>query len=83
MKFLSHIGLRWWKESKEKHQVTNHPHNRKYIRIKVRECRLSGVREYYFPDNYGKSQWKNCPFGKNEIINFEELKKHANSSIQH
>lgn len=82
MKFCYQIGLHWWKVTNEKHKVINHPNNRKHIRIKVRQCRLSGVREYYsIADNYWKGEWKICPFKKDEIINYKEIKQHANTSI--
>lgn len=77
MKFLCYFGIHFWRTIKEKHKVINHPSQREYIRIIVRECEICGKRQHNVKRSdkrFGLS-WKNCTFDKDSIINIKEIKQ--------
>lgn len=70
------IGLHIWDYRKEKHKVENHPQQREYIRVIVRECKCCGHREQHsLPRVNGKfGKWKNFDdISENDTINLKEL----------
>ena len=75
MNFLCKIGLHWWKTKREKHEVIDHPKGRKYIRVRVKECKFCGERQYYsLPYNNNVQKWKPCHFKKNDKIKLDQIK---------
>ena len=77
MKLLCYFGLHFWDYKKEKHKVVNHPDEREFIRLRVRECENCGKREWnrngILPKSFGPN-WKKCNFEKDSVINIKEIK---------
>lgn len=61
------FGLHHWKYKREKHKVENHPTERQYIRVLIRECKICGHREHHInPKNLGLVSWENYDHIKND-----------------
>ena len=75
MKFLCYFGIHLWKTKKEKHKVINHPDQREFVRIIVRECESCGRRQYTRMTQKKSVgfHWKKCTFDKDSIINITEI----------
>lgn len=75
MNWLCFLGFHFWQTKKEKHKVINHPNNREFTRIIVRECEHCGRREYIGRSfkKYLGFPWKKCTFDKDSIINIKEI----------
>jgi hypothetical protein len=85
MKIFCKLGFHLWKTTKEKHSVINHPHNREFIRIIVRECQFCGERQRWIvsDDSHTESRWEPFPFQIGDLINYENITIDANTTIQH
>lgn len=73
---LCYIGVHSWKYSKEKHNVTDHPCGRDFVRVFVRECKSCGHREHHLlpRENKRLDKWENFDhIGKDSPVNFKEL----------
>lgn len=71
-----YIAAHNWEYRREKHKVENHPHNREFIRVVVRECKWCGHREHHsLPRVGGKfTLWRSFDdIKKDDTINFEKL----------
>ena len=71
-----YIGAHNWEYRREKHKVENHPHNREFIRVVVRECKWCSHREHHpLPRVGGKfTLWRSFDdVKKDDTINFEKL----------
>ena len=76
MKIFCKLGFHRWKTTKEKHSVINHPHNREFIRIIVRECQFCGERQRWFVSTEisEKGMWKKFNSNFGDVIDIENLK---------
>ena len=75
MKLFCKIGLHSWKAKKEKYEIVDHPNGRKQIRVRVKECKFCGERQYYsLPDKNDNRVWKPWSFKKNDKIKLEQIK---------
>lgn len=71
-----HTGAHNWEYRKEKHRVENHPQEREFIRVVVRECQWCGHREHHTLPRVDKkfTQWRSFDdIKKDDTINFEKL----------
>lgn len=70
------IKLHNWKYRKEKHKVENHPKEREFVRVVVRECKWCGHREHHLLPRVNKKfgNWENFDdISANDSIKFERL----------
>jgi hypothetical protein len=71
-----YIGAHNWEYRREKYKVENHPHNREFIRVVVRECKWCGHREHHSLPRVGRkfTLWRSFDdIKKDDTIKFEKL----------
>ena len=71
-----YIQIHNWEYRREKHKVENHPNNREFIRVVVRECKWCGHREHHtLPRTNRKfGNWKSFDdIGKEDCIDIKRI----------